>query len=103
VAQWSQHFIVAFAPILGRIVNVSSIAGKEDNPNACAYSVSKSRIIALTKSLGKELACTAIRVGAPASPRIRSTSLSDECFVGRYPVSRTTTLCFLAALFDGLR
>ena len=40
----------------GRIVNVASIAGKEGNPNAAAYSVSKAGVIALTKSLGKELA-----------------------------------------------
>jgi 3-oxoacyl-[acyl-carrier protein] reductase len=40
----------------GRIVNVASIAGKEGNPNAAAYSASKAGVIALTKSLGKELA-----------------------------------------------
>ena len=40
----------------GRIVNVASIAGKEGNPNAPAYSASKAGVIALTKSLGKELA-----------------------------------------------
>ncbi len=40
----------------GRIVNVASIAGKEGNPNASAYSASKAGVIALTKSLGKELA-----------------------------------------------
>jgi len=40
----------------GRIVNVASVAGKEGNPNASAYSASKSGVIALTKSLGKELA-----------------------------------------------
>lgn len=40
----------------GRIVNIASIAGKEGNPNASAYSTSKSAVIAMTKSLGKELA-----------------------------------------------
>src|SRR2546421_2785233 len=40
----------------GRIVNIASVAGKEGNPNASAYSVSKAGVIALTKSLGKELA-----------------------------------------------
>ena len=40
----------------GRIVNIASIAGKEGNPNAVAYSASKAGVIALTKSLGKELA-----------------------------------------------
>ncbi len=46
----------------GRIVNVASIAGKEGNPNASAYSASKAAVIGLTKSLGKELAKTGIRV-----------------------------------------
>jgi NAD(P)-dependent dehydrogenase (short-subunit alcohol dehydrogenase family) len=46
----------------GRIVNIASIAGKEGNPNASAYSASKAGLIALTKSLGKELAKTEIRV-----------------------------------------
>ena len=46
----------------GRIVNVASIAGKEGNPNASAYSAAKAGLIALTKSLGKELAKTGIRV-----------------------------------------
>jgi 3-oxoacyl-[acyl-carrier protein] reductase len=48
----------------GRIVNVASIAGKEGNPNASAYSAAKAGLIALTKSLGKELAKTGIRVNA---------------------------------------
>ena len=46
----------------GRIVNVASVAGKEGNPNAAAYSAAKAGLIALTKSLGKELAKTGIRV-----------------------------------------
>jgi 2-dehydro-3-deoxy-L-rhamnonate dehydrogenase (NAD+) len=46
----------------GRIVNVASIAGKEGNPNAAAYSAAKAGVIGLTKSLGKELATTDIRV-----------------------------------------
>jgi 3-oxoacyl-[acyl-carrier protein] reductase len=40
----------------GRIVNIASVAGKEGNPNACAYSASKAAVIGLTKSLGKEVA-----------------------------------------------
>src|SRR3546814_6704937 len=40
----------------GRIVNIASVAGKEGNPNASAYSASKAAVIGLTKSLGKELA-----------------------------------------------
>ena len=46
----------------GRIVNIASVAGKEGNPNASAYSASKAGVIALTKSLGKELAQSGIRV-----------------------------------------
>ena len=46
----------------GRIVNIASIAGKEGNPNAVAYSAAKAGVIALTKSIGKETAMTGIRV-----------------------------------------
>ena len=55
----------------GRIVNVASIAGKEGNPNASAYSASKAAVIALTKSLGKELAGYDIAVNCitPAAAR----------------------------------
>lgn len=57
----------------GRIVNVASIAGKEGNPNASAYSASKAAVIALTKSLGKELASHDIAVNCvtPAAARTR--------------------------------
>ena len=57
----------------GRIVNVASIAGKEGNPNASAYSASKSGVIALTKSLGKETAHKNIAVNCitPAAARTR--------------------------------
>ncbi|MGE0211098.1 MAG: SDR family NAD(P)-dependent oxidoreductase [Parvibaculaceae bacterium] len=57
----------------GRIVNVASIAGKEGNPNASAYSASKAGVIALTKSLGKELAGLNIAVNCitPAAARTR--------------------------------
>jgi 3-oxoacyl-[acyl-carrier protein] reductase len=57
----------------GRIVTVASIAGKEGNPNASAYSASKAAVIALTKSLGKELAGQDIAVNSitPAAARTR--------------------------------
>ena len=57
----------------GRIVNIASIAGKEGNPNASAYSASKAGVIALTKSLGKELAGHDIAVNCitPAAARTR--------------------------------
>ena len=57
----------------GRIVNIASVAGKEGNPNASAYSASKAAVIAITKSLGKELAKTDIAVNCvtPAAARTR--------------------------------
>jgi len=57
----------------GRIVNIASVAGKEGNPNACAYSASKAAVIGLTKSLGKELALQDIAVNCvtPAAARTR--------------------------------
>ncbi|MFQ1701997.1 SDR family NAD(P)-dependent oxidoreductase [Loktanella agnita] len=57
----------------GRILNVASIAGKEGNPNACAYSASKAGVIGFTKSLGKELADMNIAVNCvtPAAARTR--------------------------------
>lgn len=57
----------------GRIVNIASVAGKEGNPNASAYSASKAGVIGLTKSLGKELASLDISVNCvtPAAARTR--------------------------------
>lgn len=57
----------------GRIVNIASVAGKEGNPNASAYSASKAGVIGMTKSLGKELAGQDIAVNAitPAAARTR--------------------------------
>lgn len=57
----------------GRVVNIASIAGKEGNPNASAYSASKAGVIALTKSLGKETAARNVAVNAitPAAARTR--------------------------------
>lgn len=57
----------------GRIVNIASVAGKEGNPNAAAYSASKAAVIALTKSLGKEHAAKDIAVNCvtPAAARTR--------------------------------
>ena len=56
----------------GRIVNIASIAGKEGNPDAAAYSASKAGVIALTKSLGKELAETNIRVNCLTPGAVRT-------------------------------
>jgi 2-dehydro-3-deoxy-L-rhamnonate dehydrogenase (NAD+) len=56
----------------GRIVNVASVAGKEGNPNASAYSTSKAAVIGLTKSLGKELAKSNITVNAITPAAVRT-------------------------------
>jgi NAD(P)-dependent dehydrogenase (short-subunit alcohol dehydrogenase family) len=56
----------------GRIVNIASVAGKEGNPNASAYSASKAAVIALTKSLGKELARSGIVVNAVTPAAVRT-------------------------------
>jgi 3-oxoacyl-[acyl-carrier protein] reductase len=61
----------------GRIVNIASIAGKEGNPNAPAYSASKAGVIALTKSLGKELAGYDIAVNC-VTPAAARTALFDQ-------------------------
>src|SRR5438552_3404525 len=61
----------------GRIVNIASVAGKEGNPNAPAYSTSKAGVIGLTKSLGKELAKTGIRVNCVTPAAVR-TAIFDQ-------------------------
>ena len=61
----------------GRIVNIASIAGKEGNPNAAAYSASKAGVIALTKSLGKELAGYDIAVNC-ITPAAARTAIFDQ-------------------------
>lgn len=78
----------------GRIVNVASIAGKEGNPNASAYSASKAAVIALTKSLGKETANNNIAVNCitPAAARTRifeqMTAEHIEFMLSRIPRKR---------------
>ena len=61
----------------GRIVNIASVAGKEGNPNASAYSASKAAVIGLTKSLGKELAKTNVRVNCVTPAAVR-TAIFDQ-------------------------
>jgi 2-dehydro-3-deoxy-L-rhamnonate dehydrogenase (NAD+) len=61
----------------GRIVNIASVAGKDGNPNASAYSASKAAVIALTKSLGKELADTGVRVNC-VTPAAVKTAMFEQ-------------------------
>jgi 2-dehydro-3-deoxy-L-rhamnonate dehydrogenase (NAD+) len=62
----------------GRIVNFASIAGKDGNPNLAAYSASKGAVIAMTKSLGKELATTGVLVNAVAPAVIETPMNADN-------------------------
>jgi 3-oxoacyl-[acyl-carrier protein] reductase len=61
----------------GRIVNIASVAGKEGNPNASAYSASKAGVIGLTKSLGKELATFGVLVNCVAPAVVRTELFSQ--------------------------
>lgn len=61
----------------GRIINIASVAGKDGNPNASAYSASKAAVIGLTKSLGKELATRGVLVNA-VTPAAAKTEIFDS-------------------------
>jgi 2-dehydro-3-deoxy-L-rhamnonate dehydrogenase (NAD+) len=87
----------------GRIVNVASVAGKEGNPNASHYSASKAGLIALTKSLGKELATQGILVNAVA-PAAAKTAMFDtmkpqfiEYMLSKIPMGRFVEVSEIAA------
>jgi 3-oxoacyl-[acyl-carrier protein] reductase len=88
----------------GRIVNIASIAGKEGNPNAAHYSASKAGVIALTKSLGKELAGHDIAVNAvtPAAARTaifeQITQAHIDFMLSKIPRNRFVTVEEVAAL-----
>lgn len=82
----------------GRIVNVASVAGKEGNPNASAYSASKAGVICLTKSLGKELATENITVNAITPAVIKTEMLAEvtqeqiDYMVSKIPMGRVGTI-----------
>ncbi len=61
----------------GRIVNIASVAGKDGNPNASAYSASKAAVIAITKSLGKELADCEVRVNCVTPAAVKTPLFSQ--------------------------
>lgn len=88
----------------GRVVNIASIAGKEGNPNAAAYSASKAGVIALTKSLGKETAKHNISVNA-ITPAAAKTKIFDqmlpehiEYMLSRIPRGRFVQVDEIAAM-----
>jgi 2-dehydro-3-deoxy-L-rhamnonate dehydrogenase (NAD+) len=88
----------------GRIVNVASIAGKEGNPNMSPYSATKAAVIALTKSVGKEVATEGICVNAVAPAVIRTQILDQlteqqvDYMTQRIPMRRTGTTEEVAAV-----
>lgn len=88
----------------GRIVNVASVAGKEGNPNAPAYSASKAGVIALTKSLGKELAHSGVLVNCVTPGAVRTAifdQMSEEhiqFMLSKIPMGRFGTVEEIAAL-----
>ena len=88
----------------GRIVNIASIAGKEGNPRMVPYSATKSAVIGLTKSVGKELAGTGVLVNC-ITPAVVQTRILDQFtpdqvkyMVDRIPVGRTGEITEIAAL-----
>jgi 3-oxoacyl-[acyl-carrier protein] reductase len=92
----------------GRIVNIASIAGKEGNPNAAPYSAAKAGVIALTKSLGKELAQTGVRVNC-VTPAAVKTAIFDQIteqhiqyMLSKIPMGRFGTVEEIAAMIAWL-
>ena len=88
----------------GRVVNIASIAGKEGNPRMAPYSATKAAVISLTKSAGKELARTGVRVNC-VTPAVVQTRILDEFtpeqvqyMVERIPMGRTGEIDEVAAL-----
>jgi 3-oxoacyl-[acyl-carrier protein] reductase len=92
----------------GRIINISSVAGKEGNPNAAPYSASKAGVLGFTKSLGKELAQTGITVNAVTPSPARTAILKQitpeqvSYMLGKIPMARFVKVEEIAALVSWL-
>jgi NAD(P)-dependent dehydrogenase (short-subunit alcohol dehydrogenase family) len=92
----------------GRIVNIASVAGKDGNPNASAYSASKAAVIALTKSLGKELADTGVRVNCVTPAAVKTamfeqmTEAHIQFMLSKIPMGRFGTPEEIAAMVGWL-
>jgi len=92
----------------GRIVNIASIAGKEGNPNASAYSASKAGVIGLTKSLGKELASTGVLANCICPAAIKTdifkqmTQQHIDFMLSKIPMGRFATVEEAATLVTWL-
>jgi 2-dehydro-3-deoxy-L-rhamnonate dehydrogenase (NAD+) len=92
----------------GRIVNIASIAGKEGNPNAVAYSASKAGVISVTKSLGKELAKTGIRVNCVTPAAVKTgmfaqmTQAHIDFMLSKIPMARFGLVEEIAAMVSWL-
>ena len=92
----------------GRIVNIASIAGKEGNPNMAPYSATKAAVIAMTKSLGKELATTGVRVNCIAPAVIETEMLEQstkehiDYMVSKIPMGRLGRVDEVAGLLRRL-
>ena len=88
----------------GRIINIASIAGKEGNPKAVPYSATKAGVIGLTKSIGKELATTGIRVNCITPAVVRTRILEQltqehiDYMISKIPMGRTGEVEEVAAL-----
>jgi NAD(P)-dependent dehydrogenase (short-subunit alcohol dehydrogenase family) len=94
----------------GRIVNIASVAGKEGNPTASAYSASKAAVIGLTKSLGKELATSGVTVNAVTPAAVKTAMFSQmteahiQYMLSKIPMGRfgeidevASLICWLAS------
>ncbi|MCS6765872.1 MAG: SDR family oxidoreductase [Candidatus Protistobacter heckmanni] len=123
VEEWDRVFAInlrgtfltcrAIAPLMkaaaqgkgaGRIVNIASVAGKEGNPNASVYSASKAAVIGLTKSLGKELSQTGVKVNCITPAAVKTGMLAQmtqqhiDYMLSKIPMNRFGEVDEIASL-----